>query len=98
MPVFRRVVGGEAIWTDGKRSKKVPTKQYCLDRLQKLKEQGNEAVLNFWLDRAKAIDTQDELDRRWAQESFELLDECWSELQKPAQEDDDIFSVLGITT
>jgi hypothetical protein len=95
MAVFRRVANGEAIWTDGKRSKKVPSKQYCLDRLKRL-EQDKEDSLRFWIDRVKAMDTDDELDRSWATETFNLLDECWTELQQSKQEDIDIFSALGI--
>lgn len=92
MAIMRRVANGQVIWTNGKTSKTIPTREVCKERLKKIKDGPNSEALKFWLDRTKAMDSKDELEAAWSKEVWHLLDEIWDELEKP--ETEDIFASL----
>ena len=93
MAIFRRMVNGEAIWSDGKRTKKVPTREWSRERLRKLRRESQGEQLKFWLERSKALGSADELERKWAEECWSMLDELWEEILKQEKERD-IFAGL----
>lgn len=72
-------------YTDGQRKMFVPSKDALRTRLQSLLDEagGNsrhDCVSRFWMDRARDTATADDMQRAWATEVFQKLNQIWDEM------------------